>query len=380
MLRLILIVVIPGFWQQAASAQVTQPADDAAKIYLQAAKLLSANDKANIMSPSSSNLNYTAFPPYPAEWHRMEKKDFLANSEARALAHQARSIEHATWPKWNPPHPTVEYLYDCRNISNELADAAVYQHIQGNDAAAVESLQDDWHLADLLENESDKLLVRLLVSEGIQAEIYTRLEIITSNIVLTNDPANTKALQASVARELIGRLLTHQDVKTQVNDVLRDESRIFHTSGNPNPITKRSIDRVIETINRVNSERDMAAMSLACHLYRFDTGKWPKSLHDLGEYLPTVPIDPWGDGKQTLGYVLVKGGLPDGSDRPLIYSRGGMKDGLFFRTDEPAYAYYNGDGSHRPGNKQKQGGQFRDVASWAPEAGTNPAPTTRPLE
>ena len=200
MLRLLLIVGVLGFWQQVASAQATQPEDDAAKVYMQAAKLLSANDKANIMSPSSSNLNYTDYPLYPAEWHRMEKKDFLANSEARALAHQARSIEHADWPKWNPPHPPIYYLNDCRNISNELADAAIYQHLQRNDAAAVESLRDDWHLADLLENESDKLLVRLLVSEGIQAEIYTRLEIITSNIVLTNDPDNGNWLQTSVAR------------------------------------------------------------------------------------------------------------------------------------------------------------------------------------
>jgi hypothetical protein len=155
---------------------------------------------------------------------------------------------------------------------------------------------------------------------------------------------------------------------------------MFHTSVYANPITKPSIDRVIETTNRVNVERYMVAMSLACHLYRFDAGKWPKSLDDLANYLPEIPIDPFGDGKQTLGYVLIKGGLPDGSDRPLVYSRGGMKDGLFFRTDEPAYSYYNGIGSNKSGNKQKQGGQFRDVASWAPEEGTHPAPTTRPLE
>ncbi len=124
----------------------------------------------------------------------------------------------------------------------------------------------------------------------------------------------------------------------------------------------------------------MAAMSLACHLYRFDNGHWPGSLDDLSAYLPEMPIDPFGDGKQTLGYALIKRGLPNGSDRPLVYSRGDMKDGLFFRTDVPAYSFYFGDGSNKPSRNQKQGGQFRDVASWAPEAGTHPAPTTRPLE
>jgi hypothetical protein len=103
-------------------------------------------------------------------------------------------------------------------------------------------------------------------------------------------------------------------------------------------------------------------------------------LNDLTSYLPEIPIDPFGDGKQTIGYALIKRGLPDGSDRPLVYSRGHMKDGLFFRTDAPAYGYYIGDGSHKPARNQKEGGQFRDVASWAPEAGTHPAPTTRPLE
>ena len=31
-----------------------------------------------------------------------------------------------------------------------------------------------------------------------------------------------------------------------------------------------------------------------------------------------LPKDPWGDGKQNFGYVVIKGGLPNGSDRPLV--------------------------------------------------------------
>ena len=78
--------------------------------------------------------------------------------------------------------------------------------------------------------------------------------------------------------------------------------------------------------------------------------------------------------------TLIKAGLPDGSDRPLVYSLSGAKDGLFFRTNQPAYSFYTGDGSHKPESKQKQGGQFRDVASWALPEGTHNAPATRPLE
>ncbi|MGD0140525.1 MAG: hypothetical protein ABSD28_16785 [Tepidisphaeraceae bacterium] len=372
MLRLLLILGALCVWQRSAVAQATQPADDAAKLYLQAAKLIRINDTANIMSPSASNLDYAGYPPYPAEWQRMETADFAANVDARALAHQARSIEQANWPPLKLPDQG--YLNECRNLSNELADAALYQYVHGNDAAAIETVRDHWHLADMLEHQSEKKLVCLLVGMGIRAQICNRFEIITSNVALTKDPGDSKDLQTSVARELIEQLFKQQDAKTEVNEILRAEGTKVNT------INKPSLDGCIETGNRVNAERDMAAMSLACHLYRFDTGDWPKSLDDLHGYLPSVPIDPWGDGKQTLGYALIKGGLPDGSDRPLVYSRCGMKDGLFFRLDQPMYSFYTGDGSDRPRREQKQGGQFRDVASWAPAEGSHPTPATQSVE
>lgn len=92
--------------------------------------------------------------------------------------------------------------------------------------------------------------------------------------------------------------------------------------------------------------------------------------------MPRLPLDPWGDGKQTLGYVLIKGGLRGGADRPLVYSRCGASDGLFYRTDAPQYSYYNSDGSSLPAAQQKHGGQFRDVTRWAPERGGKPGSTT----
>jgi len=78
--------------------------------------------------------------------------------------------------------------------------------------------------------------------------------------------------------------------------------------------------------------------------------------------------------------VLIGAGLPDGSDRPLVYCRCGAVDGLFFRIDQPEYGFYNGDGSPLPANQQKHGGQFRDVASWVPDPKKSPGPTTRPLQ
>ena len=178
----------------------------------------------------------------------------------------------------------------------------------------------------------------------------------------------------SASRELIGELLQEADAKAAVNEVLQAEGSVV------NPITKSSIDRCIETYNRINAERGLAAMSLACHLYRFDNGDWPKSLDDLRTYMPGMPIDPWGDGTQTLGYVLIKRGLPDGSDRPLVYSRAAMKDGLFYRNDWPNYSWYFGDGSHRPGaikNKADNSATWPDGLRRKEE---RPAATTQPLE
>ena len=128
-------------------------------------------------------------------------------------------------------------------------------------------------------------------------------------------------------------------------------------------------------------------MSLACHLYRRDHHRWPATLGDLvPAYLPRAPIDPWGDGTQTFGYVLLPNSPPnsppDGSLRPVVYDRCESRDGLFARADAPQYGFYQGDGSTNATSRQRQGGQARDVASWHPPANApapTATPTTRPL-
>ena len=375
MFRLLLITGVSiGLVQASASAQATQPADDAATLYLHAAKIVDDDAAANLMSPASSTLTYPHYPPFPAEWQTMEKADFAAHGRVRTLAHQARSLQRADWPALKFPNPDYSSLNQCRSLANELADAAVYQHLQGDAAAAIETLRDLLHMADLLQNPpGQRLLVQWLVSLGVRSMVMDRLNVISSTAALTSDPRDGTALQVGVARELMGQLLHRGDAKTEVADAIQADKQAQRE------MTQDSMRRLIETDRRVNTECDLAAMSLACHLYRFDTGRWPETLNDIHGVLPTIPIDPYGDGTQTLGYVLIKGGLPDGSDRPMVYSRCRTKDGLFFATDQPHYSFYNGDGTSRPVNEQKQGGQFRDVAGWAPMQGSHPAPATQPL-
>ena len=113
------------------------------------------------------------------------------------------------------------------------------------------------------------------------------------------------------------------------------------------------------------ADRRMSAVSLAAQLYRADHGQWPAALKDLvPTYLPAVPIDPMAPDGRPLGYVLVKGGLPDGGDRPLVFSVGldgvddSAKGGI---PTGPMYGWYRGRD------------EWHDLTRWTPPpAATQP--------
>jgi hypothetical protein len=335
-------------------AQATKPAPDAAAIYLQAAKLATDNANKNIMCPASSNLDYSG-PPFPPEWWRLEKESFAANAPALALTHQAKSIEHAEWPHVAPgsPNLNLKYLNSCRALTNELSDAVLYQHLTGHDAAAIETLRDELQLANSLAADQ-RYLITLLTSIGIRDSAMDRLNVTMSEVKLTSDAQDHEALQRLVAVQLMQKLADQPDAETQVRPTIKAEQLDVEEN------KKIDIEKIILIAKRVDAECGMAAIGIACHLYKQDTGHWPVTIDDLHTLLPTVPIDPFGDGKQTLGYALIKAGLPTGEDRPLVYSRQNSDAGLFYRTDRPLYSYYN----HQQRELAKPGGQFRDITAW----------------
>jgi hypothetical protein len=290
------------------------------------------------------------------------------------LAHEAAEIAQSQWQKILQSAPSKSPMPDLaramgdevllnplRGLANVLADAVAWQHEQKDDAAAVETVHDLWRLAAAVE-EVEKNRACLLTGIAMQDLDLERLEVVTSSIALTKDTRDSRSLQATVARQLIGELMDHPNT--------RDQAAIFirvygpDMKGAPSSLP----GSIINILNSVDAERDLAAMSLGCHLYRLDTGHWPHSLHELRKYLPHMPMDPFGDGTQSLGYALIKGGLPDGSDRPLIYSRCRSTGPLSFRADEPEFCAYVGDG-----------GQFRDVASWFPAKSNGISAITRAL-
>jgi hypothetical protein len=122
--------------------------------------------------------------------------------------------------------------------------------------------------------------------------------------------------------------------------------------------------RAIEADIRVRTERRLAAVALAVRLYRVDhDGQFPPSLEALvPAYLPEVPVDPAAPDGRPLKYLVIKGGLPDGGDRPIVYSVGTdgvdrtaevgpVKAGL---PNQPLYWWSNG------------ADQWRDLKRWSP--------------
>jgi hypothetical protein len=121
--------------------------------------------------------------------------------------------------------------------------------------------------------------------------------------------------------------------------------------------------RAIETDFRLRAERRLAAASLAVQLYRADhAGAFPPSLEALvPKYLPELPRDPMSGQNKPIGYVIARGALPDGGDRPLVYGAGtdGGNDtttrGLGGLPKVPLFGLQKGLSD-----------DWRDVSRWTP--------------
>jgi hypothetical protein len=190
-----------------------------------------------------------------------------------------------------------------------------------------------------------------------------RLETITAGVTFSDDPADAKKFQIANAGDLIRQLF-------DVNDPAPRYAEMLKRAMADGQFTTADRERVLTQIRRGQMECNLAAMSLACHLFHFDHHRWPASIEEVTANLPAAPHDAWGP----MGYVLLAPGHPNPAERPLVYSHCNSKDGLFYPTDEPQYSWYAGFGEHH-----LQGGQYRDVTLWQP-AHANPAPATQPLQ
>jgi hypothetical protein len=81
------------------------------------------------------------------------------------------------------------------------------------------------------------------------------------------------------------------------------------------------IDRYVYQEFFASAQRRAAAVALAIRLYRIDHHAWPPSLdHLVPSYLPLVPADPLAAGNRPIGYIILRGALPGGGDRPMLFT------------------------------------------------------------
>ena len=341
----------------------------AGELYLRAAEAIA------VESPASTNMQYPESGPFGPEWQRVARQAFEAGGAARRLARQARAVDAVTWPAGDPSKLNNSYLNAYRNLANNLGDAALYQHLDGDDAGAFETLRDVLHLAAVVRDRSsgEPGFLHKLTAGGIEALVLSRIETITSGVTLIDAPAeppppppvaasderpHPSPLAVADARRLVTDLLeARPSPEAVLTELYGPDYRATLDRESKAAGFESSVDRGIETFHRIDAERGLAAMSLAAHLFRHDKGRWPASLKEMvPDDLPRVPLDPWGDGTQTLGYEVIPGGLPDGSDRPVVFSRATSDGGDLAPPPTPQYGFYN--------HGDDLAGQYRDVARW----------------
>jgi hypothetical protein len=341
-----------------SAAVVARADDDAWPLYQKAAATIRLGDKAGVMAPAASD---TGNEPFSAAWDRQEKAAYEHNAAALDDVHRAASIQEARWPVIKKKNDVVlGYLSELRNVANEVADASLYDHIHGNDVLAMQRIGDLLHVPELLDKPKDELLIQGLVSVGLRAITMSRMQMIATGLRIQRDGGNDpNAVSVSEVKNMIRRLFsTNTDPTPIVNELVKHEKNL-----NPDArLPEESVSKAALTYRRIRMEQNLMAMSLACHLFYFDKSRWPTSLDEVQGYLPAAPVDAWGP----MGYVLIRGGTPDGKDRPLVYSRcDGDGNKLAYPTREPQYSFYTNSylgvakNAHSPG-------QFRDVTLWTP--------------
>jgi hypothetical protein len=117
----------------------------------------------------------------------------------------------------------------------------------------------------------------------------------------------------------------------------------------------------VERHFRAIAERRATAASLACQLFRAERGRWPERMEELvPAFLPHVPTDPFFDDGRWIVYVMLRGALPDGGDRPVLVWGEQRLD--YGPPPWPCYGWYR-DRRRQPSSDNRQ---YRDVARFVP--------------
>jgi len=369
------------------------------------------------LSPRNSTLEYAGYPPYPSEWMKLAEKSEKANGQAFALARQARSLTKVQM-RQGLSSPVVNtmlpYLSGVKSLASTLADGAAYSQIKGDDGEAVERLLDLWHVARSLRH--DDFVVSQLVAIGIEALACDQTMVIGPALRF-DSAASTQPATPEKVRQLIDQLLDERSLahglrqslvmdrlmwidycRTDAKgvwvirpladrEIVREnrnvETAIEAAACTTWPAAQAVLKRISGPQNRQGrwfqiwsgdrspyferyfrniAERRTTATALACQLYRQDHARWPLRLDELvPKYLAAAPRDPFHDDGRPLGYAILKGKLPGGGDRPVIFYDAGPDD--IGPGDEPAYGWMV---DQRAGHHSDVIRQYRDLERFVP--------------
>lgn len=242
-----------------------------------------------VESPAQSNHEFPQYPPYPAKWHELADRAVATNGKAMALARQARQFPVADW-KINLTSPLIRRLPrlgNARNLANLLGDAALREHLRGNDHEALELIADIRHQAAMIDQQP--FLVSHLVAVGIDALAIHRLEIIGPGLRIRTDavpstaPADPSPATAQQVRKMIQQLLdASQDAGTVRALVHERVAQIDSTSMFADSVL------LIRPMFQLDLARCLAREQTIIRAARLDTWPAAKSVLDT---LPSVPLN-----------------------------------------------------------------------------------------
>ncbi len=387
-------------------------------------------------SPASSILEYPDFPPYPLAWTQLAEASEKAHGKVFALSRKARAmsaVQMRTALSINALMATKLPYNAGRQLANTLGDGALYAHVTGDDAEAIERIEDVLGEARVM--RADPTLIGQLVATGIEALAVYRIQVIAPGLRFTQRPELRQPVKRLIAELLDERLAVdgmrqslivegiwtqdlrlgmgkqtwairplaalaaardgrraaalveavEQPSKPAAVRVMEQEpalrefnlnlQRILQSQGG---LTRPSrwfeagglgYDRIVETHMRILSDRRVAAVSLAANLYRTDRGDSPARLEDL---VPKyLPAVPKDPyyDDRALGYAIFPDRRPDGAARPMVWFDCGPVTDYIL--PEPMFGFHI---DNRPGKTNRDGiRQYRDLSRFAAPATTAPS-------
>jgi hypothetical protein len=159
-----------------------------------------------VILPSNSAVTFwpypsnSPYPPYPALWKQMTEAAVAANGPALAASRKARQFDQSDWTPWKD-------LSEARGLANLIGDAAVHAHVNGDDAEAIERIEDLLHLADSICQNNN--VNALLVAVDIEFRGLERLEMILPDTKISDNHAASSAapLHGAASRDRLKELM-----------------------------------------------------------------------------------------------------------------------------------------------------------------------------